>query len=618
MIVAGPDLLTATSASVSTVTGAPGGLFVQYGGVRDVVLVGTRDGASANALHGLSLADVIAQRQQEAAPVSPGRTPGPLSPRTNSHVLAELWPAGPASETPPAGARPQPSAATTPTQAHAALSTASAGKATEFFQTVARLGIQAAEALEHAHSLDVLHRDIKPGNLLVDAHGNLWITDFGLARLRNDVELTASGDIVGTYRYMSPEQSLGKHALVDQRTDIYSLGATLYMLLTGQEPPESISRLLRDPLIPPRRLNPSLTPQIEMVMLTAMQNDPDQRFQSAEEFRAAIGGLIPATPLPPAAVPTPPPPAFTAPPQPATPPPPAFVIEAPPTAALRDDTPPDSPVSPPYGQRAAQPVAAYPRSNRARKSKPLASPPPANPPGPVVAQPAAPPVQQPAYQPAPPQPANPAGIPARYGAQPAPSPAFSPAEASLAQPFPWRAVLLITLGWVVGWIINLMITLYRGEFFVSNYWVIGGLISGWWMGFILRRRAILSSGRQVLGLTLGWSVPWIFNQMLAYDYGFFAMAFGVLVGGIVTAFVLRRAEALHTLRSGLGIVIGWVIAYVTGMLALILVVNYLDLMFGSPFLDGCFYGIILGTIAGFIGSTIMLWIVRRQRRVARP
>ena len=479
---------------------------------------------------------------------------------------------------------------------------------------------QVLDALSYIHTQNppVIHRDIKPANIKITPAGKThplgraMLVDFGVAKVYDPHKRTTMGARAVTPGF-SPHEQYGQASLnTDARTDIYSLGATLYMLLTGQEPPESISRLLRDPLIPPRRLNPSLTPQIEMVMLTAMQNDPDQRFQSAEEFRAAIGGLIPATPPPPAAVPTPPPPAFTAPPQPATPPPPAFVIEAPPTAALRDDTPPDSPVSPPYGQRAAQPVAAYPRSNRARKSKPLASPP-----APADAQPASPPVQQPAYHPAPFKPADPAGIPARYGVQPAPSPAFSPAEASLAQPFPWRAVLLITLGWVVGWIINVLFSLYRGEFFLSSYWVIGGLISGWWMGFILRRRAILSSGRQVLGLTLGWSVPWIFNQMLAYDYGFFAMAFGVLVGGIVTAFVLRRAKALHTLRAGLGIVFGWLIAYVTGMVVLILLANS-SRFFGSIFLDGCAYGSVLGTIAGFIGSTLMLWIVRRQSRAARP
>jgi hypothetical protein len=254
-------------------------------------------------IDGLSLADVIAQRQHEAAPAPPGRTPVPPSPRTNSHVLAELWPASLAPETPPAGARPQPSAAVTPTQAHAALSTASAGKATEFFPTVARLGIQAAEALEHAHSLDVLHRDIKPGNLLVDAHGNLWITDFGLARLRNDVELTASGDIVGTYRYMSPEQSLGKHALVDQRTDIYSLGATLYELATlrpafdGHCREELLAHVTMQDPVPPRRINRAIPADLETIILKAMAKDPPDRYTDAAELAEDLQRFLDSRPI---------------------------------------------------------------------------------------------------------------------------------------------------------------------------------------------------------------------------------------------------------------------------------------------------------------------------------
>ncbi len=254
-------------------------------------------------IDGLSLADVIAQRQQEAAPVPLSRTPGSPSPRTNSHVLAELWPASPASETPPAGARPQPLAAVAPTQAHAALSTASAGKATEFFQTVARLGIQAAEALEHAHSLDVLHRDIKPANLLVDVRGNLWVTDFGLARLRSDVDLTASGDIVGTFRYMSPEQGLGKNALLDHRTDIYSLGATLYELATlrpafdGQCREELLARVTGQEPVPPRRINRVIPADLETIILKAMAKEPQSRYADAADLAEDLQCFLDSRPI---------------------------------------------------------------------------------------------------------------------------------------------------------------------------------------------------------------------------------------------------------------------------------------------------------------------------------
>ena len=102
-----------------------------------------------------------------------------------------------------------------------------------FHRLVARLGIQAAQALEHAHGAGIIHRDIKPGNLLIDKRGHAWITDFGLARFQNsDRNLTRTGDLIGTLRYMSPEQALAKHGFVDQRADIYSLGITLYELVT--------------------------------------------------------------------------------------------------------------------------------------------------------------------------------------------------------------------------------------------------------------------------------------------------------------------------------------------------------------------------------------------------
>src|SRR5262249_61360804 len=87
--------------------------------------------------------------------------------------------------------------------------------------------------LEHAHQLGIVHRDIKPGNLMLDGQGKLWVTDFGLARLGADSDLTLTGDLIGTLRYMSPEQALAKHGLVDHRTDVYALGATLYELVTG-------------------------------------------------------------------------------------------------------------------------------------------------------------------------------------------------------------------------------------------------------------------------------------------------------------------------------------------------------------------------------------------------
>ena len=97
-----------------------------------------------------------------------------------------------------------------------------------YWDGVARIGIQVAEALEHAHEQGTLHRDIKPSNLLLDGHGQVWVTDFGLAKVAEADDLTHTGDILGTIRYMAPERF---HGQCDARTDIYSLGITLYELL---------------------------------------------------------------------------------------------------------------------------------------------------------------------------------------------------------------------------------------------------------------------------------------------------------------------------------------------------------------------------------------------------
>jgi serine/threonine protein kinase len=109
-----------------------------------------------------------------------------------------------------------------------ALSTLRTTNPKEHFRHIARLGIQAAEALHYAHEMGIVHRDIKPSNLLVDAQGHLWITDFGLATTQTDAGLTMTGDLLGTLRYMSPEQAAGDRAKIDYRTDMYSLGITVF------------------------------------------------------------------------------------------------------------------------------------------------------------------------------------------------------------------------------------------------------------------------------------------------------------------------------------------------------------------------------------------------------
>jgi WD40 repeat protein len=164
----------------------------------------------------------------------------------------------------------------------------------------AGLGVQAAEALEHAHRAGVVHRDVKPANLLLDRDGHLWVTDFGLALLRDGERLTQTGDVVGTLHYMAPEQTAAGRAPVDHRADVYGLGATLYELLTGQPVFDALSRaaLLRqiqeDEPRPLRRLNPAVAADLETVVLRCLAKRAEERYATAgdlaEDLRRFLAG----------------------------------------------------------------------------------------------------------------------------------------------------------------------------------------------------------------------------------------------------------------------------------------------------------------------------------------
>jgi WD40 repeat protein/serine/threonine protein kinase len=229
-----------------------------------------------------SLADELASGRW--APAKPGcGDPRPMRADSGAVLKTVL---------PPIAHPPEPGFAPTlpaeaPTAPVAGLSTERSTRSAAFFRTVANLEV---EALEHAHQLGVIHRDIKPANLLVDAGGHLWVTDFGLARLASDASLTMTGDLLGTLRYMSPEQALAKRVVIDHRTDVYSLGVTLYEVLTlepaygGRNREEVLRQIAFEEPRPPARVNRAVPAELETIVLKAIAKNPEERYATAQEL----------------------------------------------------------------------------------------------------------------------------------------------------------------------------------------------------------------------------------------------------------------------------------------------------------------------------------------------
>ena len=159
-----------------------------------------------------------------------------------------------------------------------------------FLEGLVGMGIQVADAIHYAHEMGVVHRDIKPSNLLLDTDGEVWVADFGLAQIQSEDQITATGALLGTLRYMSPEQAMGKRLGVDHRTDIYSLGVTLYELLTLQQAFAGESRevilqkiLFQEP-IRPRKIDRRIPTELETIIVKAMAKNVEDRYQSAAEL----------------------------------------------------------------------------------------------------------------------------------------------------------------------------------------------------------------------------------------------------------------------------------------------------------------------------------------------
>src|SRR5262249_4063737 len=194
-----------------------------------------------------------------------------------------------------------------------------------YWHSVAHIGMQVAGALAYAHQQGVLHRDVKPSNLLLDTQGTVWVTDFGLAKVEDQHHLRHSGDVVGTLRYLAPEVFNGK---ADARSEVYALGLTLYELLALRP---AFDEKDRNQLVqqvttgePPRldKLNRAIPRDLVTIVHKAIDRDPARRYQTASELAADLQRFLDNEPIQARRVSRPPPPLPPAPPPPPPPAPP--------------------------------------------------------------------------------------------------------------------------------------------------------------------------------------------------------------------------------------------------------------------------------------------------------
>jgi len=158
--------------------------------------------------------------------------------------------------------------------------------------TAIHIAAEITSALSYAHSRGMIHRDIKPSNVMLNREGHAILTDFGMAKLIGDAKYTNAGGITGTPNYIPPEQGLGKPA--DARSDLYSLGTMLFQMVTGRLPYQADSAVevllkhINDPIPIPSQINPDLSPDIDRIILKVLAKDPDERYQTADEFMAHL------------------------------------------------------------------------------------------------------------------------------------------------------------------------------------------------------------------------------------------------------------------------------------------------------------------------------------------
>src|SRR5262245_10310398 len=233
-------------------------------------------------IDGPSLDRVIRQLRGEAPPIGSEAKAGEA---VNDARSAEALP-----ERVQGPIRDAPGAPATPRSVPATMTGSSIQAGSTYFDRVARLIAEVADGLEYAHEHGVIHRDVKPSNLLLSPDGRLSINDFGLARMLEQPGMTMTGEFVGTPAYTSPEQITAGRVPLDHRTDVYSLGATLYELLTlhrpfaGERRDQVLAQILHKDPRASRKVNGRVPTDLETICLKAMEKDPDRRYQHAGEM----------------------------------------------------------------------------------------------------------------------------------------------------------------------------------------------------------------------------------------------------------------------------------------------------------------------------------------------
>jgi WD40 repeat protein/serine/threonine protein kinase len=280
-------------------------------------------------IQGLGLDEVLEElkRLRKASPASPaspasrGRQPpeerpdnlpGADAPGSQGNIseIARSLATGAFALTAPVLQPGSPDSSSTRLPGGSALSSVSESDA-NYWRSVARIGVQVAEALDYAHSQGILHRDIKPSNLLLDMRGTVWVTDFGLAKAASPAaasperepgegDITHTGDIVGTIRYMAPERFSGQS---DARADVYALGLTLYELLalkpayTEHDRAKLMQQVLHNEPPPLRRVNPAIPRDLETIVHKAMTREPERRYQTPHALAEDLQRFIEDRPI---------------------------------------------------------------------------------------------------------------------------------------------------------------------------------------------------------------------------------------------------------------------------------------------------------------------------------